>query len=43
MIRKICAALAEAESMMIGIEKMDDAVILITASSMAERTKEIKS
>jgi len=41
LIRKIYAALAEAEGMMIGAEKTDDAVTLSTASSIAERTKEI--
>jgi len=41
LIRKVYAALAEAEGAMIGIEKMDDTVILVTASSIAERTKEI--
>jgi hypothetical protein len=35
------AALAEAEGTMIGTEKMDDAVIRATASSISERTKEI--
>ena len=43
LIRKIYAALAEAEGSMIGIEKMDDAVILETASSITERTREIES
>jgi hypothetical protein len=42
LIRKIYAALAEAEGMMIGAEKMDDTAILATASSIAERAKEIK-
>jgi len=41
LIRKLYAALAEAEGMMIGAEKMDDAVIYATASSIAQRTKEI--
>ena len=41
--RKIFAALAEAEGMMISTEKMDDTVILETASSIEERTKEIRS
>ena len=41
LIRKIYAALAEAEGTMIGAEKMDDAAILATASSIAERTEEI--
>jgi hypothetical protein len=41
LIRKIYAALAEAEGMMIGVEKMDDTAILATASSISERTKQI--
>ena len=41
LIRKIYAALAEAEGMLIGAKKIGDAVILETASSIAERTKEI--
>ena len=41
LIRKIYAALAEADGMLIGAKKIDDAVILETASSIAERTKEI--
>jgi len=42
LLRKIYAALAEAEGTMIGAEKMDETVILATASSISERTKEIK-
>lgn len=42
LIRKIYAALAEAHGMMIGAEKMDDTAVLGTASSIADRTKEIK-
>src|SRR6266498_2080199 len=42
LLRKIHAALAEAEGLMIGAEKMDDAVVPITASSISERTKEIE-
>ena len=42
LIRKIFAALAEAEGMLIGAEKMDDTAILATASSISERTKEIE-
>ena len=42
LLRKIFAALAEAEGMMIGAEKMDDTAILATASSITERTKEIE-
>ena len=42
LLRKIYAALAEAEGMMIGAEKTDDAAILATASSISKRTKEIE-
>jgi len=42
LIRKVFAALAEAEGAMIGAEKMDDTAILETASSIVERTKEIE-
>lgn len=42
LLRKIYAALAEAEGTMIGTEKIDDAAILATASSISERTKEIQ-
>jgi DinB family protein len=42
LIRKIYAALAEAEGLMIGAEKMDETAILATASSITERTKEIE-
>jgi hypothetical protein len=43
LIRKIYAALAEAEGQqMLGTEKIDDAVILVTASSIQERAKEIE-
>jgi hypothetical protein len=41
LLRKIFAALAEAEGMMIGAEKMDEAAILAAASSISARTKEI--
>jgi len=41
LIRKVYAALAEAEGMMIGATKMDDTAILATASSISERTKDI--
>jgi uncharacterized damage-inducible protein DinB len=41
--RKIHAALAEAEGMMIGVEKTDDTAILATASSISERTKDISA
>lgn len=41
LIRKIYAALAEVEGMMIGAEKMDDRAILTAASSISERTKEL--
>jgi len=43
LLRKIYAALAEAEGLMIGAEKMDDTAIIKTASSITERTKEIDS
>ena len=36
------AALAEAEEMMIGVEKMDDSAIRATASSISERTRGIE-
>jgi hypothetical protein len=42
LLRKIYAALAEAEGWMIGIENIDEAAILATASSILERTKEIE-
>lgn len=42
LIRKIYAALAEAEGQMIGVEKIDDTVILATASSIQARAKEIE-
>ena len=42
LIRKIYAALAEAEGQMLGAEKIDDTVILATASSIQARTKEIE-
>ena len=42
LLRKVYAALAEAENLMIGAEKMDDAVILETTSSINERTTEIE-
>jgi len=43
LLRKLFAALAEAEGTMIGTEKMDDAVILATASSISERVHEIQN
>jgi hypothetical protein len=43
LVRKILAALAEAEGMMIGVEKMDDAVIHVTASSILDRATEIRA
>jgi hypothetical protein len=43
LLRKIYAALAEAEGMMIGAESMEDAASLATASSISERTKEIRN
>ena len=42
LVRKIYAALAEAEGQMLGAEKIDDTVILATASSIQARTKEIE-
>jgi DinB family protein len=42
LLRKIHAALAEAEGMMIGAEKMDNTAILAAALSISERTKEIR-
>jgi uncharacterized damage-inducible protein DinB len=41
LLRKIYAALAEVEGLMIGVEKMDDTAIRATASSIQERTQEI--
>lgn len=43
LLRRIYAALAEAEGMMIGATKMDESAILATASSIAERTREIQN
>ena len=43
LIRKIYAALAESEGMMIGVEKMDATAIRATAASISERTMEIES
>ncbi len=42
LIRKIYAALAEAEGLMIGAEKMDDTDIHETAASILERTNEVR-
>jgi DinB superfamily len=42
LLRRIFAALAEAEGTMIGAEKTDEAAILATASSISERAKEIE-
>jgi len=42
LLRKIHAALAEAEGMTIGAKEMDDTAILATASSISERTREIE-
>jgi hypothetical protein len=42
LLRKIYAALAEVEGILIGTEKMDDTAILVTASSISERVKEIR-
>jgi len=41
LVRKIQAALAEAEGLLIGVEKMDDTAVLAAASSISERTKEV--
>ena len=43
LLRQIHAALAEAEGWMIGVETIDDAAILATASSISERTREISN
>jgi hypothetical protein len=43
LLRRIYAALAEAEGLMIGMNKMDETAILATASSIMERTKEIRA
>ena len=43
LLRKIQAALGEAEGTMIGAEKMDNAAISATASSISDRTKEIQA
>lgn len=42
LLRRIYAALAEAEGLMIGMNQMDETAILATASSITERTKEIR-
>jgi len=42
LLRRIYAALAEVEGSMIGAEKMDEAAILATASSISNRTNEIR-
>jgi hypothetical protein len=42
LLRKIHAALAEAEGLMIGAEKMDDTAISAAASSISNRAKEIR-
>ena len=42
LLRRIYAALAEVEGLMIGVEKIDDTVTLATASSISNRTKEIR-
>lgn len=43
LIRKVYAALAEAEGRLIGAGSMDDAAALATAASISERTTEIKN
>jgi len=42
LLRKIYAALAEAGGLLIGAEKMDETAMIAAASSISERTKEIK-
>jgi hypothetical protein len=42
LLRKVFAALAEVQAIMIGAEKIDDAAILATASSISERVNEIR-
>jgi hypothetical protein len=42
LLRKIHAALAEAEGMMIGMQKMDETAVLAVISSISERTREIE-
>ena len=43
LLRRIFAALAEVEGTMIGTQKLDDAAILATASSISERVNEIRN
>ena len=43
LLRKVVAALAEAEGQMIGTQTIDDTVIQATVSSIVERVKEIRS
>lgn len=43
LIRKLYAALAEAEGLMIGMQKMDDTAIRASVSSISERTTEIRN
>jgi len=43
LMRKLYAALAEADGYMIGSETMDNTAILTTALSIVERTKEIEN
>jgi len=43
LIRKLYAALAEAEGMMIGVEKKESALMLATADSIVDRTKLISA
>jgi hypothetical protein len=42
LLRRLYAALAEAEGMMIGADNTDEAAIVMTASSISERTEEIQ-
>lgn len=43
LLRRMYAALAEVEGVMIGAEKMDEKAILATSSSISERIKEIQN
>lgn len=42
LLRKVLAALAEAEGMMMGAGKANDAAICVTASSIVGRTSELR-
>jgi len=43
LLRRVYAALAEVDGILIGAEKIDDAMILSTASSISERVTEIRN